>query len=60
MPPKKGYSAKTISENIVREIDAGKPPKQAIAIALASARKARQARFLPFTLPKKRAPKRRF
>jgi hypothetical protein len=32
MPLKKGYSKKTISENIKRESNAGKPKNQAIAI----------------------------
>lgn len=39
MPLKRGYSSKVISANIKSEIRAGKPRKQAIAIALASARK---------------------
>ena len=38
---KKGYSKKTVSKNIAMEMHAGRPQKQAIAIALSTARKAR-------------------
>jgi hypothetical protein len=45
MPIKKGYGKKTVSKNIKAEMKAGKPQKQAIAIALSMAKKPRPARY---------------
>lgn len=42
MPLKKGSSKKVVSENIRREIKRGYPRKQAIAMSLESARKAKR------------------
>jgi hypothetical protein len=40
MPLKKGYSKATIAKNIRTEVRAGRKPKQAVAIAYATARQA--------------------
>lgn len=42
MPLKRGSSRKVISQNIKTEMHAGKPQKQAVAIAMRKAGKARR------------------
>ncbi len=44
MPLKKGKSKAALQENIKAEINAGKPPKQAAAIAYSVQRKAKKGK----------------
>ena len=47
MPLKKGKSQATISHNVAAEMHAGRPQKQAVAIALNTARKSGAKMALP-------------
>ena len=53
MPIKQGYSSKSIGKNITMEKKAGKPMKQAVAIALSTAEKAAKAAGKPGKAPKR-------
>ena len=54
MPMKKGYSDKTIGKNISMEMKAGKPQKQAVAMALGMASKSAKAAGKPGKAPMKK------
>lgn len=54
MPLKMGYGKKTIARNIRTEMRAGRPQRQAIAIALSVARRAApKAKKAMFTRPRR-------
>lgn len=47
MPLEKGKSKKVISKNIATEVKAGKPVKQAAAIAFSTARRSSSNGYMP-------------
>ena len=53
MPMTKGYSAKSVSKNIAKEMKSGKPQKQSVAIALSVATKAAKSAGKPGKAPMK-------
>jgi hypothetical protein len=59
MPLKKGYSRTSIGKNIKMEEKAGRPKKQAVAIALNVAREAAMKAGKPSKAPKRAAAKKK-
>ena len=57
MPLIKGYSKKSIGKNISKEIKAGRPKNQAIAIALSTAQKAAEKAGKSAKAPKRKKGK---
>lgn len=54
MPIAKGYGQKSISKNIANEMKAGKPQRQAVAIAMSVAEKAAKDAGKPNKAPKRK------
>ena len=57
MPLKQGYSKASVSKNISMEMKKGMPQKQAVAVALSTARKAAMKAGKPSKAPAKRGMK---
>lgn len=55
MPLHKGFSQRTISQNIRTEMHAGRTQSQSVAIALETARRAAEKAHKPEKAPKRRA-----
>ena len=57
MPLKQGYGKKSMSENISKEMKSGMPQKQAVAVALNTARTAAKKAGKPSKAPMKKGMK---